>query len=150
MRCTSIGVCNNTDAIGLSSITNGMRIVGIVGIDLDLWGSILNKSNNMPTGFIITKLQRQHITHIKIWGRLRQMTCNETDRAMFIVDGDAVARVGDEEPAYVGPGDFILIPRGTSYELKGDLTYLVINSPAYREGSDLRDPAYDGPPARRD
>lgn len=90
------------------------------------------------------------ITHIKIWGRLRQMTCNETDRAMFIVDGDAVARVGDEEPAYVGPGDFILIPRGTSYELKGDLTYLVINSPAYREGSDLRDPAYDGPPVRRD
>ena len=90
------------------------------------------------------------VTHIKIWGRLRQMTCVETDRAMFIVDGDAIARVGNEEPAYVGPGDFILIPKGTSYELKGDLTYLVINSPAYREGSDLRDLAYDGPPVRRD
>ena len=88
------------------------------------------------------------VTHIKIWGRLQQITCNETDRAMFVIDGDAIARVGDAEPAYVGPGDFILIPKGTPYEFKGNLTYLVINSPAYREGSDLRDPDYDGPPVR--
>lgn len=89
------------------------------------------------------------ITHIKVWGRLRQMTCNESDRAMFIIEGDAIARVGDEDPTYVGPGDFILIPKGTSYEFKGNLTYLVINSPAYREGSDLRDDAYDGPVVRK-
>ena len=89
------------------------------------------------------------ITYIKIWGRLQQITCHETDRAMFIVEGDAIARVGDDRPTHVGPGDFILIPKGTSYEFKGDLTYLVINSPAYREGSDLRDPSYDGPAVRR-
>ncbi len=88
------------------------------------------------------------VTHIKIWGRLQQITCDETDRAMFVIEGDAIARVGDEEPAYVGSGDFILIPKGTSYEFKGNLTYLVINSPAYREGSDERDPSYDGPPVR--
>ncbi len=88
------------------------------------------------------------VTHIKIWGRLQQITCDETDRAMFIIEGDAIARVGDEEPAYVGSGDFILIPKGTSYEFKGNLTYLVINSPAYREGSDQRDPKYDGAPVR--
>ena len=90
------------------------------------------------------------VTHIKIWGRLQQITCSETDRAMFIVDGDAIARVGDDEPAYVKAGDFILIPKGTSYEFKGNLTYLVINSPAYREGSDQRDLNYDGPPVRAD
>jgi len=89
------------------------------------------------------------VTHIKIWGRLQQITCDETDRAMFVIEGDAIARVGDEEPAYVGSGDFILIPKGTSYEFKGNLTYLVINSPAYREGSDQRDPTYDGEPVRR-
>ena len=88
------------------------------------------------------------VTHIKIWGRLQQITCHESDRAMFVIEGDAIARVGDEEPAYVGSGDFILIPKGTSYEFKGNLTYLVINSPAYREGSDQRDPSYDGPPVR--
>lgn len=88
------------------------------------------------------------VTHIKIWGRLQQITCDETDRAMFVIEGDAIARIGDEEPTYVGSGDFILIPKGTSYEFKGNLTYLVINSPAYREGSDQRDLSYDGPPVR--
>ena len=88
------------------------------------------------------------ITHIKIWGRLQQITCDETDRAMFIVDGEGIARVGDDPPQRFGTGDFILIPRGVPYEFKGNITYLVINSPAYREGSDLRDHAYDGPPVR--
>ena len=89
------------------------------------------------------------ITHIKIWGRLNQETCDESDRAMFVIEGDAIARIGDDKPAYVGPGDFILIPKGTSYEFKGNLTYLVINSPAYREGSDKMDASYDGPVMRQ-
>ena len=89
------------------------------------------------------------ITHIKIWGRLQQITCDETDRAMFVIEGDAIARVGEEDPARVSAGDFVLIPKGTSYEFKGNLTYLVINSPAYREGSDRRDSSYDGPPVRQ-
>jgi len=33
-------------------------------------------------------------------------------------------------------------------EFKGNLSYLVINSPAYREGSDKRDASYDGPVVR--
>lgn len=89
------------------------------------------------------------ITHIKLWGRLRQMTCHESDRVMFVIEGDGITRVGEEDPRYVSAGDFILIPQGTSYEFDGSITYLVINSPAYREGSDLRDDSYDGPPVRR-
>jgi len=88
------------------------------------------------------------ITYIKVWGRLRRMLCEETDRAMFIVEGDLIAKVGDEPPEHVKVGDFVLIPKGTPYEFKGNCTYLVINSPAYREGSDLRNDAYDGPPQR--
>jgi mannose-6-phosphate isomerase-like protein (cupin superfamily) len=88
------------------------------------------------------------LTYIKIFGRLRQIRCDESDRAMFIVGGDAIVRVGDEEPQHVSQGDFVLIPRGTPYEFKGNLTYVVVNSPAYREGSDMRNESYDGPPAR--
>ena len=58
------------------------------------------------------------------------------------------AKSGDEEPQHVSPGDFVLIPRGTPYEFKGNLTYVVVNSPAYREGSDMRNESYDGPPTR--
>lgn len=89
------------------------------------------------------------ITHIRIQGRLRQITCNESDRAMYVIEGDAVVRVGDEPPAWIRKGDFVLIPKGTPYEFKGNMVYLVINSPAYREGSDLRDDAYDGPALRQ-
>ena len=88
------------------------------------------------------------VTYIKILGRHRRLRCDESDRAMYIVEGDAIVKVGDEQPAHVRAGDFVLIPRGTPYEFKGEFTYLVMNSPAYREGSDLRDDAYDGPPAR--
>jgi mannose-6-phosphate isomerase-like protein (cupin superfamily) len=88
------------------------------------------------------------ITYIKIWGRLQRITCHETDRAMYIIEGDCIARVGDGKATHVKAGDFILIPKGTPYEFKGDLTYLVINSPSYREGSDMRDPGYDGAPVR--
>jgi mannose-6-phosphate isomerase-like protein (cupin superfamily) len=67
---------------------------------------------------------------------------------MFIVEGHAIVKVGDEEPAHVTAGDFVLIPKGTPYEFKGNLTYVVVNSPAYREGSDMRNESYDGPPTR--
>ncbi len=88
------------------------------------------------------------VTYIRIFGRLRRIRCDESDRVMFIVRGEAIVQVGDEAPAAVSEGDFVLIPRGTPYEFKGNITYLVINSPAYREGSDLRNEAYDGPPSR--
>ena len=87
-------------------------------------------------------------TYIRIFGRLRRIRCDESDRAMFIVGGDAIVQVGDDPPAHVEAGDFVLIPRGTEYEFKGNLTYVVVNSPAYREGSDLRRQGYDGPPVR--
>ena len=63
------------------------------------------------------------ITDVRIWRRLQRSSNEETDRAMFIVDGN---------------GDFILIPRGVPYECSGIFTYLVINSPAYREGTDSK------------
>ena len=88
------------------------------------------------------------VTYIRILGRHRSIRCDESDRVMYIVEGDAIVKIGDEEPAHVHAADFVLIPRGTPYEFKGNFTYLVMNSPAYREGSDLRDDRYDGPPAR--
>src|SRR5690348_12262003 len=88
------------------------------------------------------------VTYITIFGRLRRITCHESDRVMFIVKGQAIVQVGDDAPSHVNPGDMVLIPKSTPYEFKGDLTYVVINSPAYREGSDERDDSYDGPPRR--
>ena len=81
------------------------------------------------------------ITHIRHWGRHRRMTTFESDRVMFLIEGEADVELGDEPRVTVVAGDFVLIPKGTSYEFGGDFTYLVINAPAYREGSDVRDGA---------
>ena len=78
------------------------------------------------------------ITHIRHWGRHRRMTCFESDRVMFVIHGEAEAQIGTEPEIRAGAGDFVLIPKGTPYEFSGDFTYLVINAPAYREGSDVR------------
>lgn len=88
------------------------------------------------------------ITYIRHWSRHRRITCNESDRVMFVIEGETIVQIGDESPEVLKAGDFALIPKGTPYEFSGDFTYLVINAPAYREGSDIRDDSYDGPPSR--
>ncbi len=77
------------------------------------------------------------VTYIKHWSRHRRMRSDESDRVMFVVEGEMVVQIGDEPSETIGAGDFALIPRGTQYEFAGDFTYLVINAPAFREGSDV-------------
>ena len=85
------------------------------------------------------------ITHIRHWSRHRRMRSDESDRVMFVVDGETTVQIGDEQPAVLKAGDFALIPKGTPYAFSGDFTYLVINAPAFREGSDNREDSHDSP-----
>jgi mannose-6-phosphate isomerase-like protein (cupin superfamily) len=121
-----------------------------MGPDIDtlVMKKAIGSKSRDPNFLMPTSTESLSVTYIKIFGRLRRIRCDESDRAMFVVDGDAIVKVGDEAPAHVTKGDLVLIPKGTPYEFKGNLTYLVMNSPAYREGSDLRNEAYDGPPTR--
>lgn len=121
-----------------------------IGPDIDtlVMKKAIGSSKRDPNFHMQVNTDSLSLTYIKIFGRLRRIRCDESDRAMFIVDGHAIVKVGDEEPAHVTAGDFVLIPKGTPYEFKGNLTYVVVNSPAYREGSDLRNESYDGPPKR--
>ena len=80
------------------------------------------------------------VTHIRHRSRHRRITCHESDRAMFVIDGRATVQIGDEPAAVLDAGDMALIPRGTPYEFSGEFTYLVINAPAFKEGSDIPAP----------
>jgi hypothetical protein len=121
-----------------------------IGPDIDtlVMKKAIGSSSRDPNFRMPISTESLSLTYIRIFGRLRRIRCDESDRAMFIVEGHAIVKVGDDEPAHVSAGDFVLIPRGTPYEFKGNITYVVVNSPAYREGSDLRNEAYDGPPRR--
>jgi len=77
------------------------------------------------------------ITHIRHWSHHRRMKSDESDRVMFVIDGETSVQIGNEPVEILHAGDFALIPRGTPYEFSGEFTYLVINAPAFREGSDI-------------
>jgi quercetin dioxygenase-like cupin family protein len=77
------------------------------------------------------------VTHIRHWSRHGRMSSDESDRAMFVVEGELTVQIADEPAAVLQAGDFALIPKGAPYEFTGDCTYLVINAPAFKEGSDI-------------
>jgi mannose-6-phosphate isomerase-like protein (cupin superfamily) len=77
------------------------------------------------------------VTHIRHWSRHQRMRSDQSDRVMFVIEGETIVEIGDEPPESLEAGDFALIPKGTSYEFRGDFTYLVINAPAFEEGSDI-------------
>ena len=58
------------------------------------------------------------------------------DEAFYVLDGDATVRCGDDE-WQVGPGDFVLLPRGVAHDFHvgeaGPLHILQITSPAQFE-----------------
>jgi mannose-6-phosphate isomerase-like protein (cupin superfamily) len=76
------------------------------------------------------------ITSIRLDGRHRRLRSDRSTRAYYVVDGQATFRVGDEPPCVAGRGDVVVIPPGTPYEFEGQMTYLVINGPAFRDGDD--------------
>ena len=77
------------------------------------------------------------ITWVRIWGDHRRMRTDEADRAYYVIDGTGSFQVGDEPEAAVGAGDVVLIPSGIAYAFTGQMTYLVMNGPAFRDGSDI-------------
>jgi mannose-6-phosphate isomerase-like protein (cupin superfamily) len=92
-----------------------------------------------PSFAMPTSTDSLSVTYIKHWARHRRMRCDESDRVMFVVEGQTVVQIGDEPSERLGAGDFAYIPKGTPYEFSGDFTYLVINSPAFKAGSDTVD-----------
>lgn len=60
----------------------------------------------------------------------------DIDERYLIVQGRGVARIGDLEPADVGPGDVVVIPAGTPQQISNsgdyDLLFYCICSPRFR------------------
>jgi mannose-6-phosphate isomerase-like protein (cupin superfamily) len=77
------------------------------------------------------------VTWVKIWGHHKKMVCHTSDRAYYIIEGEGEFQVGDEPPGQVHSGDFVFIPRSVPYVFDGQMTYLVMNGPAFTPGSDV-------------
>ncbi len=76
------------------------------------------------------------LTEVRLQGAHRPLRSLNSARVYYLVSGSARFRIGDAD-LDAGPGDVVVIPQGEVYSLEGDLTYLVLNAPPYREGDDL-------------
>jgi mannose-6-phosphate isomerase-like protein (cupin superfamily) len=77
------------------------------------------------------------ITWVRLDGRHQRIVNAACDRAYYVIAGSARFQVGDGAPVEdVAAGDFVYIPHGTPYEFEGQMTYVVVNGPAFTLGSD--------------
>lgn len=67
----------------------------------------------------------------------QQMTCEFSDRAYYLLGGQGEFQVDRAPCELVREGDLVFIPKGKPYSFSGDMTYLVINVPAFVSGSDI-------------
>ena len=76
------------------------------------------------------------VTWVRLWGHHKRMVCDRSDRPYYIIQGDGTFQIGNDQPFKVTAGEFVYIPRGVPYEFCGNMTYLVMNGPAFLPGSD--------------
>jgi mannose-6-phosphate isomerase-like protein (cupin superfamily) len=77
------------------------------------------------------------VTWVRIAGRHRRLRTDRSTRVYYVLEGEGRFTLGDEPAAAVRTGDVVVVPRGVPYDLDGELTYLVVNGPAFRAGDDL-------------
>lgn len=66
----------------------------------------------------------------KLSGKHSKTLNEKSDRAYFIIKGNGIVEVGTEKGS-ISEGDAVYIPHNTPHSIKGELTYVVINSPAF-------------------
>jgi mannose-6-phosphate isomerase-like protein (cupin superfamily) len=81
------------------------------------------------------------VTWVRLAGRHRRLRTDRSARVYYVLDGSATFVLGDEPEHEARTGDVVVVPRGVPYEFRGDMTYLVVNAPAFVDGDDVYDDA---------
>jgi quercetin dioxygenase-like cupin family protein len=79
------------------------------------------------------------VTWVRLAGRHRRLRTDRSTRLYYVIEGEGWFLLGEEPAVAVRTGDVVLVPRGTRYELGGELTYLVVNGPGFVSGDDVYD-----------
>jgi len=77
------------------------------------------------------------VTWVELAGRHRRLRTERSTRVYYILRGSATFVLGDAPGLEAREGDAVVVPRATSYEFEGEVTYLVLNAPAFVEGDDI-------------
>jgi mannose-6-phosphate isomerase-like protein (cupin superfamily) len=76
------------------------------------------------------------VTWVKIDGEHGALSTKASTRVYYILQGEFVFRIDDQEDLRATEGDAITICRECIYSFIGKGSYLVINGPGFQEGDD--------------
>jgi mannose-6-phosphate isomerase-like protein (cupin superfamily) len=77
------------------------------------------------------------VTWVRLAGSHRPLRTDRSTRLYYIVEGEGWFAVGETPELAIRSGDVVVVPRETPYALGGELTYLVVNGPAFVPGDDV-------------
>jgi mannose-6-phosphate isomerase-like protein (cupin superfamily) len=77
------------------------------------------------------------MTWVRLQGRHRRLRSDRSTRLYYVLEGEATFVLGDGQPFRAGQDDVVVVPAATPYEFWGEMTYLVVNGPAFVEGDDV-------------
>ena len=75
-------------------------------------------------------------TEVEISGEHRRLRTNSILRTYYLVSGSLEFEIDGETGINMKPGDILTLQKNCEYSLKGIAKYLVINTPAFKDGDD--------------
>jgi hypothetical protein len=76
------------------------------------------------------------VTEVEISGEHRRLRTNSILRTYYLVSGSLEFTIDGEPGINMQSGDVLTLKEGCEYSLKGNAKYLVINTPAFKDGDD--------------
>jgi len=76
------------------------------------------------------------VTEVEISGEHRRLRTNSILRTYYLVSGSLEFEIDGKSGINMQAGDVLTLKEGCEYSLKGTAKYLVINTPAFKDGDD--------------
>ena len=76
------------------------------------------------------------VTEVEISGEHRKLRTNSILRTYYLVSGSLEFEIDCKSGINMQAGDVLTLKEGCEYSLKGTAKYLVINTPAFKDGDD--------------
>ena len=76
------------------------------------------------------------VTEVEISGEHRKLRTNSILRTYYLVSGSLEFEIDGETGINMKPGDILTLQKNCEYSLKGNAKYLVMNTPAFKDGDD--------------
>ena len=100
---------------------------------------ILEPENNLELKTLLNSAKSNgaiSVTEVEISGEHRRLRTNSILRTYYLVSGSLEFEVDGEKGIVLNEGDLLTLKQGCEYSLKGIAKYLVMNTPAFKDGDD--------------